>query len=134
MSVKIKFSQLRTSNQEPPTKNLQLSIDQLCCEWLANFARCPICHGLARPNILMLDDFDSLTGFHNEQRNNIKSCSIAEHKTNYQWWLKLEQKTWWQRYKISVKALSIRWFVSTRESEIKHNKSVAITENTVTAI
>lgn len=37
---------------------IQPRIDHHRCEWLGNLPRCPSCHGLARPNILMFDDFD----------------------------------------------------------------------------
>lgn len=51
---------------------IQPQIDQLRCEWRGELPQCPYCSGLARPNILMFDDYDWLSHRNHQQRQNLE--------------------------------------------------------------
>ncbi len=51
---------------------IQPRIDNTRCEWLGELPQCPHCLELARPNILMFDDYDWLNNRTNQQRQNLE--------------------------------------------------------------
>ncbi|MEG0486674.1 MAG: Sir2 family NAD-dependent protein deacetylase [Acinetobacter sp.] len=53
-------------------EQLQARIDSIRCEWLGELPQCPYCLGLARPNILMFDDYNWLNNRTNQQRKNLE--------------------------------------------------------------
>lgn len=52
-------------------ETLDPCIDQTRCEWLGEFPHCPYCHALARPNILMFDDYDWISQRSQQQRQHL---------------------------------------------------------------
>lgn len=48
------------SNDIRPADGLKVYIDSINCEWLTSLPACPACGGLARPNILMFNDWEWL--------------------------------------------------------------------------
>lgn len=113
-------------------QNLQPRIDQSRCEWLADIPRCPTCSGLARPNILMFDDYDWI------QERSTQQYQKLQH------WLAQYQRPVVIEIGAGTMIPTVRNFsesfapsiirINPRESEIKHKKGVAIAENAVTAI
>ena len=53
------------------SQNLKPQIDENVCQWLGDLPKCPYCNGLARPNILMFDDYDWVTTRHYEQKKRL---------------------------------------------------------------
>ncbi|MDU6055558.1 MAG: NAD-dependent deacetylase, partial [Acinetobacter junii] len=48
-------------------------IDHLNCQWLDDLPHCKHCGGLARPNILMFDDYEWIAQRQTQQRNRLES-------------------------------------------------------------
>ncbi|RSE32530.1 SIR2 family NAD-dependent protein deacylase [Acinetobacter junii] len=53
--------------------NISPEIDHLNCQWLDNLPHCKHCGGLARPNILMFDDYEWIAQRQTQQRNRLES-------------------------------------------------------------
>ena len=59
---------------------IQPQIDHIRCEWLGDLPQCPHCLSLARPNILMFDDYDWLGHRTNQQRQNLEQWLQHHHQ------------------------------------------------------
>jgi len=56
-------------------------IDHQECQWLGELPRCPHCGHLARPNILMFDDYDWLSHRHHLQGQHLDKFLKAHHNS-----------------------------------------------------
>lgn len=59
---------------------IQPRIDQFRCEWLGDLPQCTQCQALARPNILMFDDFDWITDRSIQQRDRLDKWLTQHHR------------------------------------------------------
>lgn len=59
---------------------IQPRIDHIRCEWLDELPQCPHCLSLARPNILMFDDYDWLSYRTDQQRQNLEQWLKHHHQ------------------------------------------------------
>ncbi|WP_010115043.1 Sir2 family NAD-dependent protein deacetylase [Acinetobacter sp. P8-3-8] len=59
---------------------IQPRIDHIRCEWLDELPQCPHCLSLARPNILMFDDYDWLSHRTDQQRQNLEQWLKHHHQ------------------------------------------------------
>lgn len=59
---------------------IQPRIDHVHCEWLDELPQCPYCLSLARPNILMFDDYDWLSHRTDQQRQNLEQWLKHHHQ------------------------------------------------------
>ena len=67
-------------NQIWSAEKNQLRIDQNRCEWLGELPKCPHCHSLSRPNILMFDDYDWINSRSNIQAQYLKQWLKQRHQ------------------------------------------------------
>lgn len=54
-------------------------IDEQRCQWLGELPGCPTCGGLARPNILMFDDWHWREQRHNQQKQRL-DCYLSQYR------------------------------------------------------
>lgn len=62
------------------TETLNPHIDHIRCEWLGELPHCPHCQALARPNILMFDDYDWIEQRSQQQRQNLNAWLTQHHR------------------------------------------------------
>lgn len=113
-------------------QQLKPNIDVRHCEWRTELPRCPSCHGLARPNILMFDDYDWISSRTHLQQERLEQWLVKQNRVVV---IEIGAGTaipTVRNFSEQFAPSLIR--INPREPELHHPKGVAIAENATSAI